>query len=784
MQRQDGSIHRDLRRLFSDGTLTGLDDAALLGRFIAHRDERAFEAIVARHGRMVLGVCRGILPDPHAAEDAFQATFLILARKARSIRVDGSLGRWLYGVARRVARRARTDQTRLDARKSGCLAVDEVPAPIHPEPCERIATLHEVVGRLPEKFRAPIILCYLEGHTHEEAARLLHWPLGTVKGRLARARGRLRERLTRRGFAPSAGLLGLSLAGESGIAAPFLSTQLVKVTTQAALRLAGKSFLPTTAVTSSSALVKGVLEGMILHKLKVAAVFLGLGALGAGVYAQNGHGPIGEGKSTTPAARKFAADPVLPTNAESNRRRVIATEIVDLKAEAQSLRESLKRLEIATARAETLLNRLQESAKPPGELPRLPGVTVRRRHLQERSSTPSRPTADAKPRRPTPPEYVVDPPDLVHIQVFGTLPKEGLDGNHLVGPDGRMELGPYGRVFAEGMTVDEIKERIVDRLRAYFSDEELGLRARNDERENVAFFFRDTTALSVQVSGYNSKVYYVQGQVAAPGRLPCTGNNTVLDALTYAGGVLSDQENVSIQLVRPSANPGEKANILDIDLKAIIDGDQTTNYPVLPFDRIVVRSNQKPQNAEAFKTSAATVPTGNVVLKARYAAVAPVRVEELVQVPTGEVVLKSRHGRLSSYAMADVKDEKQITIHYPVSDLVTTNENDSSEEPEFAALIEILKDTVALGTWNDPQGDNGPAQPGTITPSIPNCSISVSHSLAVHDQIVRRLRQLRRSRGLPIPEVESVPAQKKAIDPIRDSPEAMELNDQRPLDTP
>src|SRR4051794_4896866 len=194
------------RTLFAAGTTTGLTDAQLLERGVAasaaaRTAEAAFEALGARHGPMILGVCRRALDDPRDVDDAFQATFLVLVRKAGSVRVDDSLGRWLYGVSRRVAGRART----IAARRSRA----EVPlerieaAPTDPDRFELASMLDEELARLPEAFRSAIVLCDLEGLTHEEAARDLLCPVGTIKSRLARGRKKLRERLERRGLAPS-----------------------------------------------------------------------------------------------------------------------------------------------------------------------------------------------------------------------------------------------------------------------------------------------------------------------------------------------------------------------------------------------------------------------------------------------------------------------------------------------------------------------------------------------------------------------------------------------------
>jgi RNA polymerase sigma factor (sigma-70 family) len=204
-----------------DERFEALSDEQLLDRFLSRDDgsaEAAFRAIVVRHGPMVLGVCRHILNQLQDAEDAFQATFLVLARKAGSIRDRRVLGHWLYEVAYRIAMRARTNgvRRRTHERQGGEMAAT-VSIDNHGW-IELRPVLHEEVNRLPEKYRVPVILCYLEGKTNEEVAELLHWPVGTVKGRLSRARDLLRSRLTRRGLALSAAFLVTALSSGTVIA--------------------------------------------------------------------------------------------------------------------------------------------------------------------------------------------------------------------------------------------------------------------------------------------------------------------------------------------------------------------------------------------------------------------------------------------------------------------------------------------------------------------------------------------------------------------------------------
>jgi RNA polymerase sigma factor (sigma-70 family) len=214
-------VLRQVRVLFGSGTAAGMTDGQLLERFATRpgpESEAAFAALVARHGPMVLGVCRQLLGDAHDAEDAFQAAFLTLAGKARRLRQPDRLGPWLYGVAVRKSRKLKQQRVRRrkHERRSWAAAGvrEEPPATSREERGEDSAALYEEVARLPEKYRAPIVLCYLQGHTHETAATVLGWPLGTVRGRLARARDRLRARMTARGSVP-AGLVPATWPGHA-----------------------------------------------------------------------------------------------------------------------------------------------------------------------------------------------------------------------------------------------------------------------------------------------------------------------------------------------------------------------------------------------------------------------------------------------------------------------------------------------------------------------------------------------------------------------------------------
>jgi RNA polymerase sigma factor (sigma-70 family) len=272
------SLVRQLGSLFEGGSAAGLSDRQLLERFTARgepADEAAFAAIVARHGPMVLGVCRQLLGDHHHAEDAFQATFFVLARQARSIREPDRLGNWLYGVALRTARQARAqiDCRRRTEEESSARQAVECPSTADRALIEReqADALHVEIDRLPGAFRAPVVLCYFEGLTLDEAAHRLRWPVGTTRSRLARAREKLRRGLLRRGFAPSGAAIAAMLPPRSAQAS--VSSLLCETTTRAAIPFAARRAAIGRALSApAAALAQEVLNTMFVQKLKAAAL--------------------------------------------------------------------------------------------------------------------------------------------------------------------------------------------------------------------------------------------------------------------------------------------------------------------------------------------------------------------------------------------------------------------------------------------------------------------------------------------------------------------------------
>jgi RNA polymerase sigma factor (sigma-70 family) len=308
-------VLRSIETLFGAGSVTGLSDGQLLDQFLLRRDdsaEVAFSALVARHGPLVWSICRSVLSDSHSAEDAFQATFLILVKKAASIRRRETLAPWLYGVARRVAVRARKNAAR---RESTWCETTEMKASLtqtqqHPEAHsstpEELEALHQELDRLPEKYRAVLVLCHLESRTHAEAARLLNCPAGTVSARLSRARERLRARLARRGFALSV-TAAAAFRGETSWALP--PAGLAESTTKAALAFAaGKTMTAGVVSASVLQLTQGVLRTMIVHKFAITAATLlvagsvtsgfGLLAMTGRSQPQPGASPAGDSPTT------------------------------------------------------------------------------------------------------------------------------------------------------------------------------------------------------------------------------------------------------------------------------------------------------------------------------------------------------------------------------------------------------------------------------------------------------------------------------------------------------
>ncbi len=657
------SVLRQFRTLYEAGTVAGMTDGQLLERFFEGRGdeaELAFGAILARHGAMVLGVCRRALRDPHEADDAFQATFLILVRKGRSVRVDDSLGRWLYGVSRKVAARARGQADR--RRGPGLEAASALAGSggrAEAEARDLRGLLDDELARLAEPFRSAVVLCDLGGLSLEEAARDLRCPVGTIKSRLARGRERLRVRLTRQGLAPSAAIVA---------AGPATPAALAEATARGIARFAASGKFEAGMVPASAlALAEGILKSMTVLKLKLtaaAALTCGLAATGAGVLARQVEGapaktaveskpavaaavapkgPI-ERKLDEPMAIEFRDQPlgqaiadlqksaglnlVLDPRALMNLGVNRDTAKVNLSARGVRLRDILGSILdpfglTFRVDADIVLITTPPDASPPGATAKgevnadrgralFWDGAVREIELHEakiaelkqalagRKADPGDPKPPAREfTKVSMPDYVVEPPDILVVEVLEALQGRPISGERLVRPDGKISLGFYGEVYVAGLTTNEAKAKVVQHLRQYLKDDMLGLTEKDEATGQERRVGPGMTArVFVDVAAYNSKVYYVQGEVKSPSRLPVTGNETVLDAINFAGGLTAEAELIG--LIRP-ARPGEPGDlVLPVDLKAIIEGgDAKTNYQMLPGDRLVVARKPEPKPAPA-----------------------------------------------------------------------------------------------------------------------------------------------------------------------------------------
>ena len=267
---------RDVQSLFGFGVVRNLSDDQLLDRFLnadQGQAEAAFTLLVERHGPMVLHVCRQVLDDSHDAQDAFQATFLVLLRRARSIRNRDSLASWLFGVAMRVARRMRYAAIvrRFHERKAGELA--QARATAANGHTVWLTVLHEEIARLPQRYREAIVLCHLEGLSTAAAAQRLSCAHGTILSRLARARERLRGRLARRGHIEIAGLLVRARAPQEFTAA--LPFPLLDSTVKAAVHaLAGRTAFTATVAPSVIALAQATQRTLFMTRIPLVAALL------------------------------------------------------------------------------------------------------------------------------------------------------------------------------------------------------------------------------------------------------------------------------------------------------------------------------------------------------------------------------------------------------------------------------------------------------------------------------------------------------------------------------
>ncbi|WP_165067857.1 sigma-70 family RNA polymerase sigma factor [Paludisphaera rhizosphaerae] len=491
---------RELSTLFQSGTAIGLTDGEVLRRVARAADDEAetfFRIIVERHGPMVLRVCRGELGNIHDADDAFQATFLVLAHRLREATRFESIGGWLYGVARRVSARARADAARRRSRERSAVRL----AVVGEELSEVGHTLavQEEVGRLPARYREIIVLCFWEGLTQEQAAARLGCPIGTVRSRSARARDLLRRRLARRGLAPE------------GVETPSPSVP-------ASLALAAARGAAETVAGRSAEGVVGAYAMELAHRLMRSMLMS----------------------------------------------KLVSTSLVAILAIVAS---------IGLVRAAAT----QEDRS---------SVKAKAKDLDD----PKRPPASVRT------DYIVDPPDLLLVEVLDALEGRPISGERLVRPDGRISLGFYGEVEVADLTIPQVKEKIVLHLKKYLNDEILGLVAMNPETGKLdPIDPKDSDRVFVDVTAYNSKPYYVLGEVAQPGKFPWTGGDKILDAVLYAGGLNSEADGRRVLVVHDKPRPGQ-AQTEVVDVEGLLKGEENAvNVPIRHGDRVIV-NKLKPAN--------------------------------------------------------------------------------------------------------------------------------------------------------------------------------------------
>lgn len=307
-------VVRHLREGAGPCQAESLTDGELLQSYCARRDEAAFAALLRRHGPMVLGLCRRILRNEADAEDAFQATFLVLVRKAGAIRRPGMVSNWLYGVAHHTALKAKAMQGKRRAKEMAAganAAGANAKASAAEEVWRQAQTLvDDALSRLADKYRVPIVLCDLEGKTIKEAARHLGWPQGTVATRLTRGRAELARRLARNGLKLSTGAL-TALMSQGAMAASVPAALLAATIKAAALFVAGNVTAAGVASATVLALTRGVLNAMLFTKIKLTCCGLMLAAvLGFGLRAGLGAGPKALDTVETAPAASLPADPL------------------------------------------------------------------------------------------------------------------------------------------------------------------------------------------------------------------------------------------------------------------------------------------------------------------------------------------------------------------------------------------------------------------------------------------------------------------------------------------
>ncbi len=477
MKLAGGAVLGPLRQVFGGESVAGLGEGELLERFLSGRDEPSFAALVARLGPMVLGVCRRVLSDPRDVEDAFQATFLVLVRRGATLRDRDRLGPWLFGVARRVATRARSDSARRRSRERP-LPGDpfEDPGP-DDHRAELALALVEEIDRLPDALRGAVVLCCAEGLSYEQAAAQLRCTAPAIRGRLARARERLRGRLVRRGFAPTAGTLA-AWTGAEGTAAS-VPIPLIEMTTRSALACAAGTTATAGAIPATVAtLAEGATRTMILTKWKfLAAGVTTLGvASGVGVLAQQPtpENPGGATTTTTierpaepspsPGRSPFGVDNPSPTPVPMPTPGLTPAPTTPPQAEDSKRLDSL----------ESKLDRVLRALDP------APPMTS-----QREASRPSRTPPPVEPELPAPPERQHMPPARPRPATRPSPPAPVEEEPELPAPGQRIARAPARTNPGTISSRLDAVERKLGRLEARFAEMERKLGIETGDASNL-----------------------------------------------------------------------------------------------------------------------------------------------------------------------------------------------------------------------------------------------------------------------------------------------------------
>jgi RNA polymerase sigma factor (sigma-70 family) len=563
----------------------GADDD-LLRRFRASADGAAFAELVARHGPVVYAAARRLLASPADVEDCFQATFLVLVARAGSL-ADVPLGPWLYRVAVHTARNLRRKAIR---RAAGPLP----PGLAAPPSPAADPDLDAAILALPAKERAAIVLCHLYGHTRREAADRLGCPEGTLSARLARGLARLRRRL----------------ADPPAVAVP---TALAATAVRAAVRFQTTSVLPPAV----AGLTRGVLVMMTVRKWAAAGlVALAVAAVGVAVSA----GPPGDdlAKQRADAERDLAAARARVKELEARKadlderakrtgvpeKPLIVVSVADRKGRGPDIEvteyvgnppRSLGTVGCSTVAVwQVYLGRARRDPTAPSDIEFRVAADYPAAKLKELMEAAKVAGFDALRLRAVTlpavrPEYVIEPPDVLKIEAFihavgpgdewrnFALTPQPVAGEYVVRPDGTVFLGLYGPVSVAGLTVEQARAAVRERI---------------SESKKLTGPAGPTGELAVvlDVSAVNSKCYYVITDVGDEQvvRFPLTGSETVLDAVANVAGLAAVAAAGDVWVRRDT--PGGKPQVLPVDWKGITrEGGTATNYQLLPNDRVVVR---------------------------------------------------------------------------------------------------------------------------------------------------------------------------------------------------